>query len=146
MTVESTLQQELSICYIDARNLVTSAKLNLGIFGYANTEQNEMLIQEAQRIFFASPLNVQESMQERNESLEASIRQLAGSSCHSTNTTDSSDDWETSFSSSTRSSTSVMSVSSTYYHGSPHVSRSRRKQFEKSAKKSHNYSTRSAEF
>lgn len=118
MTIESILERELSICYIDARNILTTAKLNLGIYGYESPGQREALIQEAQKIFFSTSIHEQESMQEKHENMEHTIRNLTG--CTTTGVISRNgdgsgmDSWENTFDSSTRSSNSAISVSSSY--------------------------------
>jgi hypothetical protein len=62
MTVESLLTRELEIRFIDARAIVTEAKLKLGIDGYHREDQEELLVGEAMAIFNSRPLEVQGAM------------------------------------------------------------------------------------
>ena len=71
MTVEAILTRELKIRFIDARALVTEAKLILGITGYAQKEQENELIAEAIKVFQAKPKAEQASLQQANDDLES---------------------------------------------------------------------------
>jgi hypothetical protein len=51
MPVESTLCRVLNIRFIDARGLVTEAKLNMGILGYHDETLEESLVAEATRLY-----------------------------------------------------------------------------------------------
>ena len=51
MTVESTLCRALNIRFIDARGLVTEAKLNMGIIGYYDETLHDQLLDEARRLY-----------------------------------------------------------------------------------------------
>jgi hypothetical protein len=51
MTVEAAVTRALDISFLDARKLTTLAKLNIGITGYPNAMQSEMLLKEVKRIF-----------------------------------------------------------------------------------------------
>ena len=105
----------MNICFISARNLLTTAKLNLGIFGYASEEQQQALVQEAQRLFYSSPLTQQRSMQERNEILEHKVRQITDSHrVEDTEVEEGGGSWEKAFNASGRSTNSAVSVSSSY--------------------------------
>lgn len=87
MTVESNLGQALNICFIDARSVVTEAKLNLGIFGYASAEQQKLLFEEATAIFYNLPLEEQHVMHQKKTELEDMILQgSAGRKCSSQTT------------------------------------------------------------
>jgi hypothetical protein len=71
MTVESFLTRELQVRFIDARNLATEAKLNLGVFGYPSHEQQEAIIEEALKVFQQRPNEVQAGMRRLSSSLDA---------------------------------------------------------------------------
>ena len=51
MTIESFLTRELNVRFIDARNLATEAKLNLGYHDYPSKSQKLEIQEEACRIF-----------------------------------------------------------------------------------------------
>mmetsp|Transcript_21713 Transcript_21713/g.33212 ORF Transcript_21713/g.33212 Transcript_21713/m.33212 type:complete len:137 (-) Transcript_21713:141-551(-) len=51
MTVEHTITRELNIRFIDARSIATQARINLGYYGYPNKEEEELIQEEACRIF-----------------------------------------------------------------------------------------------
>jgi hypothetical protein len=70
MTVESFLTRDLQVRFIDARNLATEAKLNLGITGYPSEEQTQPIIDEAISLFNAKPEEVKVVMRQLNASLK----------------------------------------------------------------------------
>ena len=50
-TIEATLTRELGIRFIDARQLATQARLQLGVKGYPSNEMKQELIQLAMEMF-----------------------------------------------------------------------------------------------
>lgn len=70
--IEATLSRELNIRFIDARELGSQAKLNLGIIGYAADQgTKDLLIQESIRIFrLDRTASTKAIMRKRNEDLE----------------------------------------------------------------------------
>jgi hypothetical protein len=71
MSIESLLTRELDIRFIDARFIVTEAKLNLGMQGYTHPGQRQDLHREALRIFEEErPSRVWSSLWRMNQTLE----------------------------------------------------------------------------
>jgi hypothetical protein len=71
MTVEAYLTRELQIRFIDARNLTTEAKLNLGITGYVSELQSQSVIDESMAVFNAKPDKIKAAMRHLSASLNA---------------------------------------------------------------------------
>jgi hypothetical protein len=69
-TAEATLTRKFSINFIDARSIVTEAKLSLNIFGYPTRAQKELVIAEASKIFESYPETVRGSMKTDRNLLE----------------------------------------------------------------------------
>ena len=85
MSIESSLMRGLEIRFIDAKLMVTEAKLSLGISGYTsedNIDQQERIIDEAIRIFHTKPEPEQVAMHVLHNRLNA-IKSKGGSSCGS---------------------------------------------------------------
>ena len=68
--VETAICNECNIRFIDARTMITEAKLNLGIEGYHDESQSQRVIDEAKKIFFSKPEDYQTKMQLRNVTME----------------------------------------------------------------------------
>eukprot|EP00339_Tiarina_fusa_P027815 CAMPEP_0117061620 /NCGR_PEP_ID=MMETSP0472-20121206/42898_1 /TAXON_ID=693140 ORGANISM="Tiarina fusus, Strain LIS" /NCGR_SAMPLE_ID=MMETSP0472 /ASSEMBLY_ACC=CAM_ASM_000603 /LENGTH=145 /DNA_ID=CAMNT_0004780367 /DNA_START=125 /DNA_END=560 /DNA_ORIENTATION=+ len=51
MTVEHSITRELNIRFIDARSIATQARINLGYYGYPNKDEEQIIREEACRIF-----------------------------------------------------------------------------------------------
>lgn len=83
MTVEAVLTRKLGINFIDARNMTTQARLKLNIMGYPSTDQQELLIEEATRIFNARPVSERLNMMADRDSLDAAKEHIPGLSTHS---------------------------------------------------------------
>jgi hypothetical protein len=81
MTVESILTRELDICFIDARHMVTEAKIILGIHGYPSKDQERELREEAIKIFGQRPQETQNTMRRLSADLEAIKIPAADSQC-----------------------------------------------------------------
>lgn len=78
MTVESLLTRKLEIRFIDARNIVTEAKVSLGIHGYPSKDEEREVREEAIKIFRQRPEETQTAMIRLSADLEA-IKIPAGS-------------------------------------------------------------------
>jgi hypothetical protein len=78
MNVESLLTRELEIRFIDARNIVTEAKVSLGIHGYPSKRQAIEVREESIKIFRQRPEETQTAMRRLSADLEA-IKIPAGS-------------------------------------------------------------------
>jgi hypothetical protein len=91
MTVESFLTRELDIRFIDARNIVTEAKINLGVNGYPSKDQERELREEAIKIFQQRPGEAQTTMRRLSADLEA-IKIPAGSKSSRASTTSNEED------------------------------------------------------
>jgi hypothetical protein len=78
MSVESYLTRELDIRFIDARNIVTEAKVSLGIQGYPSKDQLQELTLESMRLFESRPEAQKISMRRMSSDLE-SVKIPAGS-------------------------------------------------------------------
>eukprot|EP00339_Tiarina_fusa_P028845 CAMPEP_0117015480 /NCGR_PEP_ID=MMETSP0472-20121206/12362_1 /TAXON_ID=693140 ORGANISM="Tiarina fusus, Strain LIS" /NCGR_SAMPLE_ID=MMETSP0472 /ASSEMBLY_ACC=CAM_ASM_000603 /LENGTH=135 /DNA_ID=CAMNT_0004719295 /DNA_START=63 /DNA_END=468 /DNA_ORIENTATION=+ len=78
MTIEAVLTRELSLRFIDARNIATEARLNLQIHHYPTKDQEQAILQEACRIFNSRPEEQRCAMQR----MSADLRSIkAPSSC-----------------------------------------------------------------
>lgn len=71
MTAEAFLTRELGIRFIDARNLITEAKLELGILGYPTKSQVEEIQVAAIKSFFTKTQSEQQAMIRLGEDLDA---------------------------------------------------------------------------
>jgi hypothetical protein len=71
MTVESILTRELDIRFIDARKIVTEAKISLGMHGYPSKDQESELREEAIKIFQQRPEEAQTTMRRLSADLDA---------------------------------------------------------------------------
>lgn len=71
MTIESFLTRELDIRFIDARNIATQAKLNLGIQGYPSKDQAVELRRESMSIFEEKSQTDKASMRCLSKEMEA---------------------------------------------------------------------------
>ena len=71
MTVEAILTREIGITFIDARKFVTEAKLQLGIKGYPNKEQQTELVELAKQSFYSKSEELQKAMQVKKVGLES---------------------------------------------------------------------------
>jgi hypothetical protein len=71
MSVESYLTRELDIRFIDARNIVTEAKVSLGIRGYPSKDQLKELTLESMRLFEIRPEAQKTSMRRMSSDLES---------------------------------------------------------------------------
>ncbi len=91
MTVESFLTRELDIRFIDARNIVTEAKITLGVNGYPSKDQERQLREEAIKIFQQRPGEAQTTMRRLSADLEA-IKIPAGSQSSRVSTATSNDE------------------------------------------------------
>lgn len=80
IVVESVLRRQLGITFIDARSMVTKAKLNLNILGYPSEEERDLIIEEALRIYDSEYSGIQRFEMINNcDSLYRAIRrQSAG--------------------------------------------------------------------
>ena len=83
MTIEATLTREVGITFIDARKFVTQAKLEMGIKGYPNKDQQDELIEIAKKAFHSQPEEAQKAMQVKRAGLESA--KVLTSSHHSIN-------------------------------------------------------------
>jgi hypothetical protein len=86
MTVESLLTRELEIRFIDARSIVTEAKVSLGIHGYPSKDQESKVREEAIKIFRQRPEETQTTMRRLSTDLEAikiSADSLSSRTCDS---------------------------------------------------------------
>lgn len=68
-SVESYLTRELDLRFIDARNLATEARRNLGIVGYPSRSQARQVRQEALHIYHSKTLSERRSLQQMNLAL-----------------------------------------------------------------------------
>ena len=90
IVVESILSRKLGITFIDARSIVTKAKLNLGLFGYPSIEERSCLIDESLRIYDEEYSGMQRfEMINNRDSLDRAIRRqsMDSSTMNSTPTT-----------------------------------------------------------
>lgn len=71
MSVEATLTREFNITFIDAREIVTMARLNLGIEGYLTNGHKPMVLNEARKIYHNLPAHSKLGMADEKESLDA---------------------------------------------------------------------------
>jgi hypothetical protein len=71
MSVESYLTRELDIRFLDARNIVTEAKVSLGIQGYPSKDQLKELKLESMRLFAIIPESQKTSMRRMSSDLES---------------------------------------------------------------------------
>jgi hypothetical protein len=71
MSVESYLTRELDIRFIDARNIVTQAKVSLGIQGYHSKDQLKELTLESMQLFAIRPEAQKTSMRRMSSDLES---------------------------------------------------------------------------
>ena len=62
--IESTLIEKLSIRFIDARNLATKARLDMGIKGYPSKIQRVQVVQQCMKTFYSMPIEIQETMKQ----------------------------------------------------------------------------------
>ena len=62
--IESTLIEKLSIRFVDARNLATKARLDLGIKGYPSKIQRGQVVRECVKRFYKLPIETQETMKQ----------------------------------------------------------------------------------
>jgi hypothetical protein len=74
MTVESFLTRELTLRFIDARNIATEAKLNLEILHYPTKDQEQAIREEACRIFASRPKEQRQAMQRMSADLLEAVR------------------------------------------------------------------------
>ena len=80
MSVESKLSRELGIRFIDARSIVTEAKLNVGIEGYYSDDQEMLILQESLNIFQRTPNTHKIAMKELQSRLTATKnKKISGS-------------------------------------------------------------------
>eukprot|EP00934_Nitzschia_sp_Nitz4_P001406 Nitzschia sp. Nitz4//scaffold130_size63480//46915//47355//NITZ4_006256-RA/size63480-processed-gene-0.94-mRNA-1//-1//CDS//3329535210//1406//frame0 len=101
MSLTSDLSRQLDIRFIDARNLLNQAKLNLEIHGYVQDEHSNQQIQdEALRLFHERNGSEQLEMKQANWSLEAAKISTSSSSLSSSSDSRSSSDIDTSIHSS----------------------------------------------
>ena len=70
-SVESFLTRALDVRFVDARSMVTEARLGLGIDGYPTQDQLCELREEALRIFHSKTEHDRRSMLRQNSDLEA---------------------------------------------------------------------------
>lgn len=77
--MESIITRKYGINFIDARTVVTEARLNLKILGYPNDEEERLLIAEASRLFEQHPEEVRQRMQAQRISLESCTKSSHGS-------------------------------------------------------------------
>jgi zona occludens toxin (predicted ATPase) len=71
MPVEVYLTRQLNIRFIDARTLCIEAKLSLGVDGYYAQNKEQMLIDEAIRIYGKRPNEEQQAMRRLKTDLDA---------------------------------------------------------------------------
>lgn len=71
MSVESFLTRELDIRFIDARNIVSEAKVNLGIHGYPTKHQIDDIRDESLRDFGTRSEDSKSAMKQLKTELEA---------------------------------------------------------------------------
>lgn len=77
MSVESILTRELAVRFIDARNIVTEAKVNLGIMGYPTQQEQEEIRAESLRLFHEKSHESRAAMVQLNAKFE-SIKHATG--------------------------------------------------------------------
>jgi hypothetical protein len=78
MTVESFLTRVLDIRFIDARSIVSEARISLGIQGYPSKEQEQELTTQALKIFQDRPDDAKAAMQRLKANLDA-VKMPSGS-------------------------------------------------------------------
>eukprot|EP00934_Nitzschia_sp_Nitz4_P007227 Nitzschia sp. Nitz4//scaffold83_size84149//3361//3975//NITZ4_005160-RA/size84149-processed-gene-0.48-mRNA-1//-1//CDS//3329558905//7217//frame0 len=67
----SNLAHELELRFIDAKRLINEAKVSLGVSGYLDEEQEELVFLEALRIFESQPEEQASAMKQMNKELNA---------------------------------------------------------------------------
>ena len=88
MPIEAALTRELEIRFIDARNLVSEAKMKLGIIGYTCDTQEAELLQVATQLFHEQTDDKKSAMRRMKMSLDA-VKTQRQSSISETSKTDS---------------------------------------------------------
>eukprot|EP00934_Nitzschia_sp_Nitz4_P001641 Nitzschia sp. Nitz4//scaffold32_size149145//30935//31300//NITZ4_002869-RA/size149145-processed-gene-0.85-mRNA-1//1//CDS//3329548039//1641//frame0 len=78
MSIESTLCRELDIRFIDARELVNEAKVNMDLVGYVSQAQLAQVEAEALRLFQRRNSKEKNNMKRANWELEA-VKMATGS-------------------------------------------------------------------
>ena len=74
MSLESKVTQEFNIKFMDARELITEARLNLDITGgYPNSDQKQMILIEARRLYRSMPETKKIGMSLDKQSLDEYI-------------------------------------------------------------------------
>ena len=71
MSVEAFLTRELSIRFIDARELANEARVNLGLQGYPNKEQQRKIKSQAIKLFSSLSEEEKLAMHQMNETLDS---------------------------------------------------------------------------
>ena len=71
MSVEAFLTRELSIRFIDARELANEARVNLGLQGYPNKDQQRKIKSQAIKIFSSLSEEEKLAMHQMNETLDS---------------------------------------------------------------------------
>lgn len=73
MSLESKVTQEFNIKFMDARELVTEARLNLNIHSYPNSDQKQLILDEARRLYHSIPETKKVGMSRDKQTLDAYI-------------------------------------------------------------------------
>ena len=81
-SVEAVLKRDLEIQFLDARAIVTEAKLNLGIQGYPSAGQNELIYEECMKVFYNKPVSDQRMMRAHKSDMDIAKASIS-SSTHS---------------------------------------------------------------